>query len=88
MTFSPLDNPVMGGLHLLTDGHWLWYSDLAHCVERCHLALVAQFIAHAQANGWAVPQLGDAELLALEAVLLGDGTDWVGHLRAGRVSRR
>ncbi|MEU7116658.1 hypothetical protein [Streptomyces sp. NPDC046182] len=70
-----LDNPVIGGLHLLTDGHWLWYSDLAHYVEHYHLALDAQFIAHAQANGWTVPQLDDTELLALEAVLLGDDTD-------------
>uniref|UniRef100_A0A8D4BEE0 Uncharacterized protein n=1 Tax=Streptomyces pratensis (strain ATCC 33331 / IAF-45CD) TaxID=591167 RepID=A0A8D4BEE0_STRFA len=69
------DNPVIGGLHLLTDGHWLWYSDLAHYVEHYHAALDPQFIAHAQANGWTVPQLDDADLLALEAVLLGDDTN-------------
>ncbi|MEV8100762.1 hypothetical protein [Kitasatospora sp. NPDC085879] len=69
------DNPVIGELHLLTDGHWLWYSGLAHYVEHYHLALDVQFIAHAQANGWTVPQLDDTDLLALEAVLLGDDTD-------------
>ncbi|MFI9275271.1 hypothetical protein ACIGXM_31850 [Kitasatospora sp. NPDC052896] len=66
------DNPVIGGLHLLTDGYWLWYSDLAHYVEHYHVALDPRFITHAQANGWTVPQLDDADLLALQAVLLGD----------------
>ncbi|MFD4127167.1 hypothetical protein ACFXKK_10470 [Streptomyces globisporus] len=69
------DNSVIGGLHLLTDGHWFWYSDLAHYVEHYHVALDPQFIAHAQASGWTVPQLDDADLLALEALLLGDDAD-------------
>ncbi|MCX5231432.1 hypothetical protein [Streptomyces sp. NBC_00233] len=69
------DNPVIGGLHLLTDGHWLCYSDLAHYAEYYHLALDAQFIAHAQANSWTIPQLDDTELLALDAVLFGGDTD-------------
>ena len=29
----------IGGLHLLTDGHWLWYSDLAHYVGRYHVLI-------------------------------------------------
>jgi hypothetical protein len=69
------DNAVIGGLHLLTDGHWLWYSDLAHYVEHYHVALDPQFIVHAQANGWTVPRLDDADLLALQAILLGDDVD-------------
>ncbi|WP_308406927.1 hypothetical protein [Streptomyces sp. AC555_RSS877] len=69
------DHPVIGGLHLLTDGHWLRYSDLAHYVEHYHVALDPQFTAHAQANGWTVPQLDDADLLALQSVLLGDDAD-------------
>jgi hypothetical protein len=35
---------VIGGLHLLTDGKWLWYSDLAHYVERYHVALDPGFV--------------------------------------------
>ncbi|WP_405853890.1 hypothetical protein OG407_00455 [Streptomyces sp. NBC_01515] len=69
------DKAVIGGLHLLTDGHWLWYSDLAHYVEHYHVTLEPQFIAHAEANSWTVPQLDDADLLALQAVLLGDDVD-------------
>ncbi|MFJ6514974.1 hypothetical protein ACIQMO_13555 [Streptomyces sp. NPDC091406] len=69
------ENSVIGGLHLLTDGHWFWYSDLAHYVEHYHVALDPQFIAHAQAGGWTVPHLDDADLLALEALLLGDDAD-------------
>ncbi|MFF3208623.1 hypothetical protein [Streptomyces sp. NPDC002962] len=67
-------NAVIGGLHLLTDGHWLWYSNLGHYAEHYHVTLDPQFIAHAQANGWTVPQLDDADLFALE-VLLGDDAD-------------
>ncbi|WP_327686246.1 hypothetical protein [Streptomyces sp. NBC_00467] len=33
------NNAVIGELHLLTDGRWLWYSDLAQYVERHHVAL-------------------------------------------------
>jgi hypothetical protein len=44
---SPV-NAVIGGLHLLTDGRWCWYSDLAHYVERYHVALDPQFITHAR----------------------------------------
>ncbi|MGI5254085.1 hypothetical protein [Actinacidiphila glaucinigra] len=68
-------NAVIGGWQLLTDGRWLWHSDLAYYVERYHVALDLRFLAHAQGSNWTVPQLSDAELLALEAVLLGDVTD-------------
>ncbi|MFJ5219612.1 hypothetical protein ACIP98_33535 [Streptomyces sp. NPDC088354] len=68
-------NTVIGGWHLLTDGRWLWHSDLAYYVERYHVALDPRFLVHAQGNDWTVSQLTDAELLALEAVLLRDVTD-------------
>ncbi|MFF3468476.1 hypothetical protein [Streptomyces sp. NPDC002619] len=68
-------NAVIGGWHLLTDGRWLWHSDLAYYVERYHVVLDPRFLAHAQGNNWTVPELTEAELLALEAVLLGDVAD-------------
>ncbi|WUD78378.1 hypothetical protein OG937_45040 [Streptomyces sp. NBC_00510] len=68
-------NAVIGGWQLLTDGRWHWHSDLAYYVERYHVALDPRFLAHAQGNDWTVPQLTEAEMLALEAVLLGDVTD-------------
>jgi hypothetical protein len=66
------DSAVIGGLHLLTDGQWLWYSDLAHYVERYHVALDPCFVAHAQSKNWTVPQLSHADLLAMEAELFDD----------------
>lgn len=69
------NNAVIGGLHLLTDGRWFWYSDLAHYVERHHVALDPRFIAHACSNDWTAPCVSDADLLVLEAKLLGDAVD-------------
>ncbi|MCZ4120238.1 hypothetical protein [Streptomyces sp. H39-S7] len=63
-------NDVIGGLHLLTDGRWLWYSDLAYYVENHRVALDPRFVVHAQGNDWVAPQLSRADLLALEGVLL------------------
>ncbi|QDN95105.1 hypothetical protein FNV65_00675 [Streptomyces sp. S1A1-8] len=65
---------VIGGWRLLTDGHWLWHSDLAYYVERYHVALDQRFLAHVRGNDWTVPQLTDEELLALEAALSGGVT--------------
>ncbi|MGW2066546.1 hypothetical protein ACWCO9_39130 [Streptomyces sp. NPDC001937] len=64
------DRTIIGGLSLLTDGQWLWYSDLAYYVEHHHVALDAAFIAHAQSRDWTVPQLSHRDLLAMEAALL------------------
>jgi hypothetical protein len=66
---------VIGGLHLLTDGKWLWYSDLAHYVEHYHVALDPGFIEHVQSNDWTVPELGDSDLDAMLAVLVEDELD-------------
>ncbi|MER6299910.1 hypothetical protein ABT247_10100 [Kitasatospora sp. NPDC001539] len=66
------EGDVIGGLHLLTDGCWLWSSDLAHYVERHHVALDPRFIAHARSNGWTAPLLGDDDLRAMEAKLFED----------------
>ncbi|MFD7528650.1 hypothetical protein ACFV8E_13830 [Streptomyces sp. NPDC059849] len=62
----------IGGLHLLTDGHWLWYSDLAHYVGRYHVELDPAFIEHARGNNWSVPQISDERLEAMVTLLIGD----------------
>ncbi|MEU6914235.1 hypothetical protein [Streptomyces olindensis] len=68
-------NELIGGLHLLTDGEWFWYSDLAHYVERYHVPLDARFVDHARTRGWTPPQLTDAELVRLaDAFLPDDGS--------------
>ncbi len=66
-----------GGLHLLTEGHWLWYSDLTHYVWRYHVELDPAFIEHARSDNWTVPQVGDQHLEAMVTLLLG------GRTRAG-----
>ncbi|GAA5014612.1 hypothetical protein GCM10025734_62290 [Kitasatospora paranensis] len=66
------DQAVIGGWHLMTDGHWLWNSDLAHYVRHYHVALDPEFIRHARRNDWTVPELSDSDVDAMVAVLLGD----------------
>jgi hypothetical protein len=55
-------NDLIGGLQLLTDGEWFWYTDLAHYVEHYHVPLDALFVDHARGRDWTPPQLSDAEL--------------------------
>lgn len=62
----------IGGLHLLTDGHWLWYSDLAHYVGRFHVELDPAFVEHARSNNWTVPQVSDERLDTMVTSLIGD----------------
>ncbi|WP_240529702.1 hypothetical protein [Streptomyces mangrovisoli] len=60
------------GLHLLTDGHWLWYSDLPHYVGRYHVEIDPAFIEHARSNDWTAPQVSDEHLEVMVALLIGD----------------
>lgn len=65
-------NDLIGGLHLLTDGEWFWYTDLAHYVEQYHVPLDARFVDHARGRGWTPPQLSDAELARIEETFFPD----------------
>ncbi|MER7185470.1 hypothetical protein ABT404_39430 [Streptomyces hyaluromycini] len=68
-------NELIGGLHLLTDGEWFWYTDLAHYVEHYHVPLDARFVDHACDRGWRPPQLSDAELARIaDAFFPDDGS--------------
>lgn len=68
-------NDLIGGLHLLTDGEWFWYTDLAHYVEHYHVPLDARFVDHARGRGWTPPQLSDAELVRIgDAFFPDDGS--------------
>ena len=62
---------IGGGLSLMTDGDWLWYSDLAHYVERYHVRLDARFVEHARRRDWQPRRLTWAGLASVEAVLFG-----------------
>nr|WP_037831766.1 hypothetical protein [Streptomyces sp. NRRL S-325] len=66
---------VIGGLHLLTDGRWLWHSDLAYYVEHYHVAVDPEFVAHVQGNDWAVPELSDSDMDAILTMLIEDESD-------------
>ncbi|WP_436949846.1 hypothetical protein [Streptomyces sp. SudanB52_2052] len=68
-------NELIGGLHLLTDGEWFWYTDLAYYVEHYHVPLDAQFVDHARGRGWTPPQLSDADLARIaDTFFPDDGT--------------
>ncbi|MEU8795325.1 hypothetical protein [Streptomyces sp. NPDC048643] len=56
-------NELIGSLHVLTDGEWFWYTDLAHYVERYHVSLDVEFVDHARGRGWTPPQLSEADLV-------------------------
>ncbi len=58
-------NELIDRLHLLTDGEWFWHIDLAHYVERYHVAVDDLFVAHARHRGWAPPQLSDDQLVRI-----------------------
>ncbi|MGY5034892.1 hypothetical protein ACWC9U_29395 [Streptomyces sp. 900116325] len=60
------------GLHLLSDGQWFWYSDLALYVERYHVTLDERFVQHAQAQNCTAPPLTHAELSEIEEALFDD----------------
>ncbi len=50
---------------VLTDGTWAWPDDLPHYVERYHIALPEDFVAHARAAGWSIEDLSIQELRRL-----------------------
>ncbi|BBN93943.1 hypothetical protein DEIGR_102574 [Deinococcus grandis] len=51
------------GLALLTDGEWIWPSDLVHYVQHYAVAVPIQFVAHMQAQNWTPKQLTTQELM-------------------------
>ncbi|MGK5554789.1 hypothetical protein ACSNOI_24550 [Actinomadura kijaniata] len=63
---------VIGGLALLTDGEWLWYSDLAHYVERYHVRLESEFVERVRRLEGTPPRVSRDRLLELEELLGND----------------
>ncbi|MER8038016.1 hypothetical protein [Streptomyces hydrogenans] len=66
------ERELIGGLSLLTDGQWFWYSDLAHYVERYHVTLDPRFVQHARSGNWCPPRLTEDELIEMGDALFGD----------------
>ncbi|MFD0337117.1 hypothetical protein ACFVH0_00200 [Streptomyces sp. NPDC127117] len=63
---------LIGGLYLLTDGEWFWYTDLAHYVEYYHVPVDARFVDHVRRRGWTPPELSDADLVRISEVFFPD----------------
>ena len=63
------EHELIGGLSLLTDGQWFWYSGLAHYVERYHVTLDERFTQHARSRNWSPPQLTHDELVEIEETM-------------------
>ena len=59
-------------LMVLTDGEWLWLSDLAYYFEEYKVALPEDFVDHMRALDWTPPSLSDDELVALEKEMFGE----------------
>jgi len=64
VTFDILspDHSALGPLRYLTDGEWLWRSDLAHYVERYHCRVAGEFIEHMRAQNWLLPAAAEVNL--------------------------
>ncbi|MGW6523259.1 MULTISPECIES: hypothetical protein [unclassified Streptomyces] len=66
------ERELIGGLSLLTDGQWFWYSDLAHYVERYHVTLDERFIQDARSRNWSPPRLTHDDLVEIEEAMFDD----------------
>lgn len=60
-----LANGIIGTLAILTDGTYAWPSDFAHYIERHHARPSADFLEHARARGFAIPETIDPAELEL-----------------------
>ena len=50
---------------LLTDGVWVWPSELPYFIESYNVMVPPQFVIHAAANNWSVPAKVDVTELEL-----------------------
>lgn len=56
------DRPVIGPTTVLTDGEWVWPSDLAHFVRRHGVTVPASFRERMRRVGWLVPTMTDEQV--------------------------
>ena len=56
----------IGPLSVLTDGAWIWPSDLPYYVEQYEVDLPAAFLRHGASLHWTPPALSDRELNDVE----------------------
>ncbi len=60
-------NPTIkvGGLRILTDGVWVWPSDLSYYLQNYSTKLPQDFLLHVESNNWEIPLLSEEEIIAL-----------------------
>jgi hypothetical protein len=54
---------------VLTDGVWVWPSELAYYVEAFHLRLPTEFVSHMRNNDWQPPSGVDVENLVFQGAV-------------------
>jgi hypothetical protein len=52
--------------HLYTDGTYLWTLDIAHYVEKYHLRLLSDFVAHMASMNWKAPTKEQVDVDSLD----------------------
>ncbi|MDO3617322.1 hypothetical protein Q3O97_15835 [Ralstonia pseudosolanacearum] len=53
---------IIGSLALLTDGKFVWPSDLAYYVDKYRVGLPPEFLMHMEASDWKVPMVDISSL--------------------------
>lgn len=48
---------VIESLEILTDGEWIWPSDLSYYLQNYHIKLDEPFIEHIKKNNWKIPDV-------------------------------
>ncbi|WP_157982388.1 hypothetical protein [Nocardiopsis sp. FIRDI 009] len=71
--FDVLDEkcPAICSLSVLTDGVWLWPSDLSYYVREYNVRLPDRFVRHAESTGWAPMIPSEEELDEIEEDFMG-----------------
>lgn len=59
-----VERNIIGSLSMLTDGVFLWPSDLAYYIEQYSVSIPQEFLQHMECNAWIVPV--DIDIHSLE----------------------
>lgn len=60
------NDKIIGNLNILTDGVWLWPSDLSYYVEQYHVKINEDFVDHMKKTNWTMIKLEEINWIKLE----------------------
>ena len=60
------ENRIIGNLNILTDGEWIWPSDLSCYIELYHVKINEDFVKHMKKSNWNMPNQQDIKWEQLE----------------------